>query len=330
MKKISRRNFIVATTLGTMAIAAGCGDEKSADSTNSESTSKTESQIKAATSNREEDSSLKSQVFMTTEISPAGLEKVYRALKVTPSGKIAVKISSGEPPASNYLRPELIGDFVKSVGGTIVECNTMYGGYRGDSESHHKVIEEHGFTKIAPVDILDEEGSLTLPVNGGQFITENFVGSHFPNYDYYIILSHFKGHQMAGFGGAIKNISIGIASAKGKGNLHRNHFIESMAEAAKSVSDALHGNMLCINVMNRISLDCDCDGHPREPKIKDIGILASLDPVALDKACVDLIYDAPDGSELVEQIERKRAPRTIEHAEEIGLGTRNYEIVRLD
>ena len=317
MQKISRRNFIVATTLGTMAIAAGCGGE-------AKTKSEEEKLVKL------EEVTAKSQVFMTKDISPAGLLKVYQALNVNPSGKIAVKISSGEPPASNYLRPELIGDFVKSVKGTIVECNTMYGGYRGDSESHHKVIEDHGFTKIAPVDILDEEDSISIPVNGGKYISENFVGSHFPNYDYYIILSHFKGHQMAGFGGALKNISIGIASAKGKGQIHRMSFIESMAEAAKSVYDALDGKMLCINVMNRISLDCDCDGHPREPKIKDIGILSSLDPVALDKACVDLIYNAPDGSELVAQIERKGAPRTIQHAEEIGLGSTDYEIVRLD
>ena len=318
MKKISRRNFIVASAIGTMALATGCGGGEAKKKSEEEKLVKLK------------EISAKSQVFMTTDISPAGLEKVYHALNVNPTGKVAVKISSGEPPASNYLRPELIGDFVKSVNGTIVECNTMYGGYRGDSASHYKVIEDHGFTKIAPVDILDEDGSISLPVNGGKFINENFVGSKFPNYNYYIILSHFKGHQMAGFGGALKNISIGIASSKGKGNLHRNHFIESMAEAAKSVSDALHGNMLCINVMNRISLDCDCDGHPREPQIKDIGILSSLDPVALDKACVDLIYNAPDGEELVAQIERKNAPRTIEHAEEIGLGSTDYEIVRLD
>ena len=323
MKDISRRSFIALSAVGTIALATGCGDGKSAERTQ---------KVETAVSNQtqSEDQNMKSKVFMTRDISPAGLEKVYQALNANPRGKVAVKISSGEPPASNYLRPELIGDFVKSVKGTIVECNTMYGGYRGESSSHYKVIEDHGFTKIAPVDIMDEDDSITLPVSNGKAIKENYVGSHFENYDYFIILSHFKGHQMAGFGGAIKNISIGIASSKGKGNIHRNNFIDAMAEAAKSVADALNGNMLCINVMNRISLDCDCDGHPREPEIKDIGILASYDPVALDKACVDLIYSAPDGQELVEQIERKNAPRTIEHAEEIGLGSTKYELISVD
>lgn len=283
-------------------------------------------------------------VYMTADISPEGLMKAYQALNRMPAGKVAVKLSTGEPPASNYLEPDLIKDVVQAVNGTIVECNTAYGGSRASTAMHMQVAEDHGFTAIADVDIMDAEGSISLPVVGGTNLTENFVGSHFSDYDSFLVLSHFKGHAMAGFGGALKNISIGIASSEGKSHIHtggkggsmfsadQDAFLESMAEAAKSVSDSLdHGNnMLFINVMNRLSVDCDCDGNPAEPDMHDIGILASTDPVALDQACLDLVYHASDGASLIERIESRNGIHTVEHAEAIGLGSRAYQLVSLD
>ena len=286
-------------------------------------------------------------VYMTTEITPEGLLAVYAALGWTPTGRVAVKLSTGEPPASNYLDPALIKDLVQSVEGTIVECNTAYGGSRAATAMHLQVAEDHGFTAIAEVDILDAEGSLSIPVTGGTRLTENFVGAHFANYDSYIILSHFKGHAMAGFGGAIKNISIGIGSAEGKCWIHsggtsrtspwggdQSAFLDAMAEAGLSVSDYLAGGdgIVYINVMNRLSVDCDCDGNPAEPDMHDIGILASTDPVALDQACIDLVYaqQAGDGASLVERIESRDGLRTLAHAAEIGLGSRTYELVQVD
>lgn len=255
---------------------------------------------------------------------------VYEALGANPQGKIAVKIASVEP-GSNYLRPELIGDFVQSFDDVaLVECNTIYGRFRTFTAMHYQTAKDHGYLEIADFDVMDEDGFMALPVEGGSNITENYVGTHFENYDYFIVLSHFKGHTMAGFGGAIKNASIGIASARGKGNIHGNGFIEAMAEATKSVSDALDGNILYINVMNWLSLDCDCEENPREPEIHDIGILASFDPVALDQACMDFIYQADDSENFIAQIERLNAPRTLEHGEEIGLGSRTYQLVSID
>ena len=284
-------------------------------------------------------------VYMTTDISSEALVKIYEKLEWNPSGKIAVKMSTGEPPASNYLRPELIGDLVKKVNGTIVECNTAYGGSRSSTASHKQVARDHGFYDIADVDILDEEGSMSIPVQNGELLKEDFVGTHFPNYDYYLVLSHFKGHAMAGFGGAIKNISIGLGSSEGKAWIHsggtsktnawggkQNDFLKSMAEAGKAVSDYL-GNgerIVYINVLNRLSVDCDCDGNPAEPDMHDIGILASTDPVALDQASVDLVYSAPDGKSLVNRIESRNGLLTIEHAAEIGLGIKYYKLVNID
>ena len=269
-------------------------------------------------------------VYMTTDISPEGLMAVYEALGASPEGKIAVKIASGEP-GSNYLRPELIGDFVQSFDDVaLVECNTIYGRFRTATAMHYQTAEDHGYLEIADFDVMDEDGFIALPVEGGSNISENYVGTHFENYDYFIVLSHFKGHTMAGFGGAIKNASIGIASARGKSNIHGNGLIEAMAEATKAVSDALDGNILYINVMNRLSLDCDCEEDPREPEIHDIGILASFDPVALDQACMDLIYQAEGSENFVAQIERLNAPRTLEHGEEIGLGSRTYQLISID
>jgi uncharacterized Fe-S center protein len=283
-----------------------------------------------------------SRVYFTSDISPAGLMAVYNALGQKPNGRIAVKITTGESPNSNHLRPELIKDLVQSVNGTLVESNTAYGGRRASTAVHKETARAHGYTAIAAVDILDENGSISLPVRGGTRLQENFVGAHFKNYDYYIVLSHFKGHAMAGLGGAIKNISIGIASAEGKNWIHtagrsttsfrggeQDAFLDAMAEAGKAVVDSLNGNILYINVMNRLSVDCDCSGNPTEPDMHDIGILASLDPVALDKACVDLVYAAPDGKSLIQRMESRNGIRTISHGAEIGLGSLQYELVRL-
>lgn len=284
-------------------------------------------------------------VYMTKDISPQGLLAVYKALNWKAEGKVAVKLSTGEPPASNYLRPELIKGLVQSVDGTIVECNTAYGGSRADTENHYKVAKEHGFTQIGDVKILDENGSMTLPVTGGRRLTENYVGADFPEYKSYLILSHFKGHAMAGFGGAIKNISIGLGSSKGKCWIHsggtsltniwdgeQDAFLESMAEAGKSVVDYLGDKIVYVNVMNRLSVDCDCDGNPAEPDMHDIGVLASTDPVALDQACVDLIYEQKDdeGASLVERIESRNGLLTLKHAEKIGLGSRTYKLESID
>ena len=286
-----------------------------------------------------------SVVYMTTDISPEGMMAVYDALNWTPTGKVAVKLSTGEPPASNYLRPELIADVVKEVAGTIVENNTAYGGSRSETAMHYQVAEDHGYTAIADVVILDEDGSLALPVMGGTRLTENYVGAHFDDYGSYLVLSHFKGHAMAGFGGAIKNISIGLGSKEGKCVIHtagashtspwggeQNAFLESMAEAGKAVSDHLNNgeNIVYISVMNRLSVDCDCNGNPAEPDMHDIGILASADPVALDQACVDLVYAASDGQSLVNRMESRNAEVVLEHGEEIGLGSRTYSLVSID
>lgn len=283
-------------------------------------------------------------VYMTTDITPEGLMSVYEALNWTPTGKVAVKVSTGEPPSSNYLKPELIKNLVQSVQGTIVECNTAYGGSRAQTAMHYQVAKDHGFTDIADVKIMDEDGSMSLPVENGKHLSENYVGKAFTDYDSYLVISHFKGHAMAGFGGAIKNISIGIASSEGKSWIHtggtsksgfsgnQDNFLESMGEAGKAVSDYLgNGKQITyINVMNRLSVDCDCDGHPSEPDMHDIGILASHDPVALDQACVDLVYSASDGESLVKRIESRNGLHTLEYAQDIGLGSRSYEIKSID
>ncbi|MCL2174817.1 MAG: DUF362 domain-containing protein [Treponema sp.] len=282
-------------------------------------------------------------VFMTTSITPAGLMAVYRALEKEPSGKVAVKISTGEPGNKHFLSPALIKDLVQHVNGTIVECNTVYGGRRSSTAAHYQVAKEHGFTAIAPVVIMDEKEDISIPVTGGKHLKEDIVGARFKEFDFHVVLSHFKGHQMGGLGGALKNMSIGYASSAGKAWIHsggksktrpwggaQNDFLESMAEAAKAISDANSNKILYINIMNHLSVDCDCSGRPAAPTMADIGILASLDPVALDQACVDLVYAAKDGKDLVERIESRNGLLTIEHAEKIGLGKRKYNLVRLN
>jgi len=292
-----------------------------------------------------EGSSGVSVVYITTDISSEGLIAIYKALNWTPVGSVAVKITTGEPPDSNYLRTELIGDLVRSVDGTFVECNTAYGGSRAGTAMHLQVAADHGYTAVANVDILDADGSMSLPVIGGTRLSENFVGANFANYDSYIVLSHFKGHAMAGFGGAIKNASIGLGSSEGKSWIHsagnsltnpwggdQDAFLESMGEAAKAVSDNLRSGerIVYINVMNRLSVDCDCNGKPAEPDMHDIGILSSHDPVALDQACIDFVYAAEDGRSLINRIESRNGLHTLEHAEEIGLGSRTFELVSID
>ena len=300
-----------------------------------------ESQSTGVATGSRSSSSEASEVFFTRDISAAGLVRAYEALGVMPSGNVAVKLSTGEP-GSNYLRPELVGDLVHSLDGTIVECNTAYGGSRGRTERHLQVAADHGFTDIATVDIMDADGEMPIPVDGGSHLSEDLVGKNLANYDYVVSLAHFKGHVMGGFGGALKNCSIGIASSAGKllihsagasttswGNPTQDDFIESMAEAAKAVSDYMNGNMCYVNVMNRLSVDCDCDGHPAEPEMADIGILASTDPVALDRACVDLVYAAPDGASLIQRMESRNGPHILEHAESIGLGSQAYDLIDL-
>lgn len=287
------------------------------------------------------------KVYMFKEISPENLVKIYEALGREATGKVAVKLSTGEPGGHNFLQPALIKDLVQKVKGTIVECNTAYGGGRADTENHLKAAKDHGFTAIAPVDIMDAEGEVALPVKGGKHLKEDFVGSHYLNYDFTIVLSHFKGHAMGGFGGAIKNISIGIASSAGKAWIHsaektkgnpwgnlppQDDFLESMAEAAKAIVDHCGDKILYISVANNLSVDCDCDSSPEDPKMGDIGILASLDPVALDKACTDLVRASEDHGKihLIERIDSRNGMHTLEYGEKIGLGSQKYELVKLD
>ena len=292
-----------------------------------------------------------SVVYMTKEITPEALVNIYQALGVPAEGRVAVKISTGESAKSNYLRPELIKDLVQMVNGTIVECNTAYGGNRSTTANHRKAIEERGFNQIAIVDIMDEDDTMHLPVTDTKHLKYNIVGSHLANYDFMINLAHFKGHAMGGFGGVLKNQSIGVASSSGKIYIHtggksqsnwtsveQDDFLESMAASAQSVHNYFKQpgkNIIYINVMNNMSVDCDCDGNPSAPCLRDIGILASTDPVALDQACLDLVFNhtnsnGDDAKPLVERINKKHGIHTVEYAEQLGLGTRKYKLISID
>lgn len=301
-----------------------------------------------AQQNSEKDNREQPKVYFIKDISPKNLVKIYKALGRKADGKVAVKLSTGEPGNNNYLQPALIKDLVKKVKGTIVECNTAYGGGRSNTEAHLKAAADHGFTSIARVDIMDADGDTILPVVGGRHLKADYVGRHYLDYDFTVVLSHFKGHPMGGFGGAIKNISIGIASAEGKAWIHtagktrnlkklwgslpeQDIFLESMAEAAKAVADHCAGRILYISVANNLSVDCDCVAKPEDPKMGDIGILASLDPVALDRACTDMVRESADHGKihLVERIDSRHGMHTLDHAEEIGLGTQSYKLVVL-
>ena len=291
----------------------------------------------------------KSKVYFTKEITSESLVKIYEKLEKKLKGNVAIKISTGEPGGHNFLNPNLIKNLVNKLNGTIVECNTAYAGRRNTTEEHWKAIKEHGFMDIAKVDIMDEEGDMAIPVKNGIHLKENYVGNHLKNYDSMLMLSHFKGHQMGGFGGALKNMSIGVASASGKAWIHtagktrnvkelwsnlpnQDHFLESMAEADESVISYMNGNIVYINIINNISIDCDCNKNPEAPCMKDIGIIASIDPVACDKAGLDLVYNSQDEGKdrLIARIEEMHGIRTVEHAEELGIGTTNYELVSID
>jgi len=312
-----------------------------------------------------ENTQKESVVYLTKNISPEGLVNIYKALGVPAKGRVAIKMSTGEGSNPNYLKPELIKNLVFEVDGTIVECNTAYGNGPGDeqdnrdsSANHWKVIERHGFTPTFKVDIMDEEGEMRIPVQDSSHLKYDIVGDHMANYDFMIALNHFKGHPMGGYGGALKNLSIGCASQNGKAYIHssgkmevldmerlwteeyigdQDGFLESMAAAAQAVVDYFQKKegIIYINVMNNMSIDCDCVDHPAPVKLEDYGILASTDPVALDQACVDIINNQQvtatnDPTDLLNRIDKQHGVHTIEHAEKIGLGSRQYKLVDLD
>ena len=330
-----------------MMIVTGCGQKKEAAQT-------------APVRNES-----KPTVYLTREISPQALVKIYKALGVKAEGRVAVKMSTGEGSNPNYLKPELIGDLIREVDGTIVECNTAYGNApadrkddRNNSENHWKVIERHGFTPAFRVDIMDEEADMKIPVQDTTHLKYDIVGSHMANYDFMIALNHFKGHPMGGYGGALKNLSIGCGSRNGKAYIHsagkmealdmaklwtpeyigdQDGFLESMAAAAQAVTDYFRARkgIIYISVMNNMSIDCDCVDHPEPVKLEDYGILASTDPVALDQACIDIINNQQvtaknDPADLLNRIDKQHGIHTIEHAAKIGLGSREYTMVQVE
>ena len=291
-------------------------------------------------------------VYFTKEITPESLVKIYKQLGVKPHGRVAVKISTGEMGGNNYLKPTLIRELVDEVDGTIVECCTAYGGSRQDKRKHWETIHAHGFDSIAQVVLMDEKEDMRIPVRDTTWIKYNIVGKKLKDYGFMINLAHFKGHVMGGFGGVLKNQSIGVASTAGKAYIHshgvtdqtpqcwqhtqpQDAFLESMAAAADAVEQYMgKGNIVYINVMNNISIDCDCDAHPKAPEVQDIGILASTDPVALDKACLDKVYGIqPDQNNnptpLIKRIEKQHGGHIIDHAEKIGMGRKAYKLVEL-
>ena len=287
---------------------------------------------------------MKSTVYFTKELTSEAMIKMYEALQIELPKTTAVKLHSGEVGNQNFIRPSFLKPIIDHVQGVIVEANTAYEGKRDTTEAHRETMKLHGWMDIAEVDIMDEEGDMALPVENGTHLKENFVGTHLANYASMLVLSHFKGHPMGGFGGALKNISIGIASSHGKAHIHgagdakeiwtANHdaFLESMAEAAQSIQQYFKENIVYFNVMVNMSVDCDCCAVAEDPKIKDIGILSSLDPVALDQACVDLVYnsDDPGKKDLIERIESRNGIHTIETAAKLGAGNREYDLVSLD
>lgn len=292
----------------------------------------------------------KATVYFTKEITPQSLVRIYQALGKELKGRVGVKISTGEPGGHNYLHPELIGALVRQLNGTIIECCTAYGGRRQDPKLHWQTIRDHGFYDMAPCDIMDEFDEMDLPVENGFHLNRDIVGAHFADYDSVLVLSHFKGHAMGGFGGALKNISIGIASTRGKANIHtagvtteaaqlfnnlpqQDVFLESMADACKAVIRYKGAeNMVYINVANRLSVDCDCDSDPAEPEMADLGIFASADPVALDQACYDAVKQSSDPGKaaLIERMDSLHGIHTVEAAAQHGLGSRAYTVVSLD
>jgi len=292
----------------------------------------------------------KSKVYFIKEITPENIIKAYEAVGKKLEGKIAVKMHSGEKGNKNYLRPEFVKDVINYVNGTVVECNTAYEGARNSTEKHLELIKEHEWEKYFPFDLLDREGpDMELDIPSGKVLKKNYVGKDLAKYDSLLVLSHFKGHAMGGYGGALKQLSIGCASSAGKTLIHtagketdqtklwdnlpeQDRFLEAMADAASSIVDYFKGNAVYINVMKNISVDCDCDGNASDPCMQDIGILASLNPVAIDQACLDLVYNSndPGRDKLIERIESRHGVHTIEAAYDLGVGNREYELIDLD
>lgn len=286
----------------------------------------------------------KSKVYFTKKITPEMMISMYQKLGIQLPGKIAVKIHSGEVGNQNFIRPEFMKPIIDYVQGTIVECNTAYEGKRNTTKEHWETMKLHGWCDIAKVDIMDEEGEMSLPVDHGFHLKENYVGDHIKNYDSMLVLSHFKGHPMGGFGGALKNISIGIASSHGKAYIHgagvveemwsadHDSFLESMADASQSIMNYFQDNIVFINVMCNMSVDCDCCAKAEDPAIADIGILCSTDPVALDQACLDLVYACDDEGKdhLLERIESRNGVHTVEAAAKLNIGSREYELISID
>lgn len=288
-------------------------------------------------------------VYFCPRINAGNLVEIYNRLGRPAKGRVAAKLSTGEAGNPNHLSTDVIKKLIKMTDATIVECNTAYDGHRCNTSDHLQTAAEHGFTAIAEVDIMDSEGDMALPVRKGKHLKENFVGKNWRNYDFTMVLSHFKGHPMAGFGGALKNVAIGMASAEGKAWIHtagksktvpvdwtnvppQEDFLESMAEACESVFDAAGDNILFISVANNLSVDCDCVAEPEPVRMEDIGILASLDPVALDRACVDMVYNSKDPGKvhLIERMEERQATHLLDYAEELGLGSQKYRLVVVD
>lgn len=288
---------------------------------------------------------MKTRVYFSRTITPEKVLELYKMLGKNLPGKVAIKVHSGEKGNQNFLRPDFWKIVVDHVGGTVVECNTAYEGERNVTNRHIKLFEDHGWTRYFPLDLLDAEGpDLKLEIPGGKVIKENYVGKNLANYDSMLVLSHFKGHPMGGYGGALKQLSIGVASSFGKAYIHgagvpeniwtadHNPFLESMADAAGSVVEYFDGNILYVNVMKNMSVDCDCCAVAEDPCIADIGILVSDDPIAIDQACIDLVYACSDPGKphLIERIESRNGILTIEAAAALGYGSREYELIEVE
>lgn len=291
----------------------------------------------------------KAKVYFTKEITEESLVKIYEKLGIELKGNVAVKLHSGEEGNQNYLRPEFVKNIIDRVGGTVVECNTAYDGARNTTEKHKKLMTSHGWDKYYKVDIMDSEKDITLDIPNGLVIKKDYVGSHLDNYDSILVLSHFKGHPMGGYGGALKQLSIGVASSRGKVYIHtagkttdmnklwdnlpeQDKFLEAMADAASTVHNKFQGNIAYINVMKNMSVDCDCCAVAEDPCMKDIGVLASLDPIAIDKACIDLVYNSsdPGRDHLVERIDSRHGTHILKAADKLGFGTTDYELINID
>lgn len=291
----------------------------------------------------------KAKVYFTKEITEESLVKIYEKLGIELKGNVAVKLHSGEEGNQNYLRPEFVKDIITRVGGTVVECNTAYDGARNTTEKHKNLMTSHGWDKYYKVDIMDSEKDITLDIPNGHVINKDYVGSHLDNYDSMLVLSHFKGHPMGGYGGALKQLSIGVASSRGKVYIHtagkttdanklwdnlpeQDKFLEAMADAASTVHNKFQGNIAYINVMKNMSVDCDCCAVAEDPCMKDIGVLASLDPIAIDKACIDLVYNSsdPGRDHLVERIDSRHGTHILKAADKLGFGTTDYELINID